>query len=108
MKPYLEAIDRMSYYEELTRSSDDWKKLIAYTPQEKRARKWFKMSDHGFQKKHLGKGGGQGGIFAAYLDHDLTVLPYITTGKTDATSRSGQMKNIPALRIYLPDAYPVP
>src|SRR5512135_2199150 len=44
MKPYLEAIDRMSYYKELTKSAVDWKKLMAYTPQEKRSRKWFKMS----------------------------------------------------------------
>ena len=34
MKPFLEAIDRLSYYDELARSCDDWKKLIAYTPQE--------------------------------------------------------------------------
>src|SRR5208283_1538423 len=38
MKPYLEAIDRMSYYEDLTRYPGDWKKLMAYTPQEKRSR----------------------------------------------------------------------
>ncbi|MBI5026309.1 MAG: 4Fe-4S ferredoxin, partial [Nitrospirae bacterium] len=33
MKPFLEAIDRMSYYEELTTSPDVWKKLMAYTPE---------------------------------------------------------------------------
>jgi NADPH-dependent glutamate synthase beta subunit-like oxidoreductase/glutamate synthase domain-containing protein 3/NAD-dependent dihydropyrimidine dehydrogenase PreA subunit len=81
MKPFLEAIDRDSYYAELARSSDDWKKLIAYTPQEKRARKWFKMSTSDFRKNLWEKGVGQGGIFAEYLGHDLTLLPYITTGK---------------------------
>jgi NADPH-dependent glutamate synthase beta subunit-like oxidoreductase/NAD-dependent dihydropyrimidine dehydrogenase PreA subunit len=81
MKPFLEAIDRDSYYAELSRSSDDWKKLIAYTPQEKRARKWFKMSTSDFRKNLWEKGVGQGGIFAEYLGHDLTLLPYITTGK---------------------------
>jgi len=80
MTPYLEAIDRMSYYEELTRSSDDWKKLIAYTPQEKRTRKPFKMSTTDFRKNMWEKEVGQGGIFAEYLDHELTLLPYITTG----------------------------
>ncbi len=81
MKPFLEAIDRMSYYKELTRSSDDWKKLIAYTPQEKRTRKWFKMPTTDFRKSVWEKEVGQGGIFAEYLDHELTLLPYITTGR---------------------------
>ncbi len=80
MKPYLEAIDRMSYYEELTGSSRDWKKLIAYTPQEKIARRPLKMSTAEFRKNHWDKTVGEGGIFAEYLDHDLTILPYITTG----------------------------
>jgi hypothetical protein len=81
MKPYLEAIDRMPYYGELTRASDEWKKFIAYTPQEKRDRKWFKISTSDFRKTVWEKGVGQGGIFAPYMDHDLTILPYITTGK---------------------------
>ncbi|MDP2158488.1 MAG: NAD(P)-binding protein, partial [Nitrospirota bacterium] len=81
MKPYLEAIDRMAYYEELARASSDWKKLMAYTPQEKRVNRPFKMSTVDFRKNHWEKAVGQGGIFAEYLDHDLTILPYITTGK---------------------------
>jgi len=81
MKPYLEAIDRMQYYDELTKSPDAWKKLIAYTPQEKRTRKWFKMPVSEFRKNMWEKEVGQGGIFAEYLDHELTLLPYITTGK---------------------------
>ena len=80
MKPYLEAIDRMPYYSELTRSLNDWKKLMAYTPEEKRSRKWFKMSTADFRKNMWEKEVGQGGIFAEYFDHELTLLPYITTG----------------------------
>ncbi len=80
MKPYLEAIGRMPYYEELTHSAGDWKKLIAYTPQEKRSRKWLKISTTDFRKNMWEKETGQGGIFAEYLDHELTLLPYITTG----------------------------
>ncbi len=80
MKPYLEAIDRMSYYEELTCSSDDWKKLIAYTPAEKRSRKGIKMATSEFRTEVWEAEVGKGGIFAEYLDHELTLLPYITTG----------------------------
>ncbi|MBF0505544.1 MAG: FAD-dependent oxidoreductase [Nitrospirae bacterium] len=80
MKPYLESIERMSFYDELTRSAEDWKKLIAYTPQEKRSRKWFKISTTDFRKNMWEKEVGQGGIFGEYLDHERTLLPYITTG----------------------------
>src|SRR5208283_3574810 len=71
MKPYLEAIDRMTFYDELTRSAGDWKKLMAYTPQEKRSRKWLRMSTTDFRKNMWEKETGQGGIFAEYLDHEL-------------------------------------
>jgi NADPH-dependent glutamate synthase beta subunit-like oxidoreductase/glutamate synthase domain-containing protein 3/NAD-dependent dihydropyrimidine dehydrogenase PreA subunit len=81
MRPYLEAIERTSYYAELVGSREAWKKLMAYTPQEKRSRKWFKMTTSDFRKDHWNKEVGQGGIFAEYLDHELTILPYITTGK---------------------------
>jgi len=81
MKPYLKAIDRTSYYEELTRSADEWKKLIAYTPQEKRDRKWFKIELPDFRKNVWEKEVGLGGIFGPYIEHDITILPYITTGK---------------------------
>jgi len=80
MKTFLEAIDRISFYDELSHSPDDWKKFIAYTPQEKRARRWFKMSTSDFRKNFWEKEVGQGGIFAPYMDHELTILPYITTG----------------------------
>ncbi|MGD0885318.1 MAG: FAD-dependent oxidoreductase [Thermodesulfovibrionales bacterium] len=81
MKQFLEAIDRVSYYDEITRSSGEWKKLMAYTPQEKRERKWFRMSTADFRKDMWEREVGQGGIFAEYLNHDLTLLPYITTGR---------------------------
>jgi len=81
IKHFLEAIDRASYYKELTRSSEDWKKLMAYTPQEKRARKWFKKPTSDFRKNEWEKEVGQGGIFAEYMSHELTLLPYITTGE---------------------------
>jgi NADPH-dependent glutamate synthase beta subunit-like oxidoreductase/glutamate synthase domain-containing protein 3/NAD-dependent dihydropyrimidine dehydrogenase PreA subunit len=80
MKPFLQAIDRMSYYRELTKSPDDWKKLVAYTPDEKHRRKRFPVTTSEFRKNVWEKEVGEGGIFAEYINHDLTVLPYITTG----------------------------
>ncbi len=80
MKEYLKAIDRGSYYGELTRSSDDWKKLIAYTPAEKKTLTKRKMSTSDFRKNMWDKEVGSGGIFAEYITHDQTILPYITTG----------------------------
>ncbi|MEW6001723.1 MAG: FAD-dependent oxidoreductase [Nitrospirota bacterium] len=81
LKAFLKAIDRISYYDELISLRDEWKKLVAYTPHEKRTRRWFKISASDFRKNVWEKEVGQGGIFAEYMDHDLTLLPYITTGK---------------------------
>jgi|WetSurMetagenome_2_1015567.scaffolds.fasta_scaffold00075_55 NADPH-dependent glutamate synthase beta subunit-like oxidoreductase/glutamate synthase domain-containing protein 3/ferredoxin len=82
LKPYLAAIDRMSYYEELTRSSSDWKKLVPHTQADKAQWKKAHTPDiAGFRNNVWEKSVGEGGIFGPYLDHDLTLLPYITTGK---------------------------
>ncbi len=81
MKPYLEAIDRMDFYKELTGSPDEWKKMISNTPAEKAERnKTLRMPASRFRTEMWEPGTGKGGIFAEYIDHDLTVLPYITTG----------------------------
>ncbi len=81
MKDFLKAIDRESFYDELTKSVSDWKKLIAHTPAEKKAMAQKKMTTTDFRKDVWEAGVGKGGIFAEYLNHDLTVLPYITTGE---------------------------
>ncbi len=81
IKPFLKAVDRESFLGELTNSRDDWKKIIAYTPAEKAARR-----DHGkpgmdeFRSSAWEPEVGKGGIFSLYLDHPPTLLPYITTG----------------------------
>lgn len=80
MKDFLSAVDRESYYNELTRSSHEWKKLIAYTPAEKKSWKRTSMSTSDFRKNIWEKEVGQGGIFGKYITHDQTILPYITTG----------------------------
>lgn len=80
MKEFLKAIDRESYYGELTRDVSEWKKFVAYTPAEKAARARKKLSTTDFRKNSWEKGVGEGGIFAEFITHDLTILPYITTG----------------------------
>jgi NADPH-dependent glutamate synthase beta subunit-like oxidoreductase/glutamate synthase domain-containing protein 3/NAD-dependent dihydropyrimidine dehydrogenase PreA subunit len=81
MRPFLEAIDRASCYDELARSPEDWKKLIAYTPDEKHRRKRIPMSASEFRADVWEKEVGAGGIFAEFITHDQTLLPYITTGE---------------------------
>ena len=80
MKPYLKAIKRTDYHDELTRSIDEWKKLVPYTAQDRAKRKDFKMSVTDFRSNMWEEGVGKGGIFGEYLTHPLTILPYITTG----------------------------
>ena len=81
MKPYLQAIDRMSFYEDLTKDITVWKKLIASTPAERaKARGKLKMGLTEFRVNVWEKEVGKGGMFGAYLTHDRTLLPYITTG----------------------------
>ncbi len=82
MKPYLQAIDRMSRYKELTKDINAWKKLISFTPAEKaKTRGKLKMGLTEFRLNMWEKEVGKGGMFGAYLTHDRTVLPYITTSE---------------------------
>jgi len=81
MKPYLKAIERESFYAELTGDRMAWKKLAAWTPAEKAAKKGTgKPSLEQFRMKTWEADVGKGGIFGEYLDHPRSVLPYITTG----------------------------
>jgi len=81
IKPFLKAIDRESFLDELIHSRDDWKKIIAYTPAEKAASKGKEQpSIDEFRSSAWEPEVGNGGIFSLYLDHPPTVLPYITTG----------------------------
>ncbi len=79
MKPYLKAIKRTEYFGELTRSVDEWKKLVPYTAQDRAKVKDFKMSLSDFRSEIWEEGVGKGGIFAEYLTHPVTTLPYVTT-----------------------------
>jgi NADPH-dependent glutamate synthase beta subunit-like oxidoreductase/glutamate synthase domain-containing protein 3/NAD-dependent dihydropyrimidine dehydrogenase PreA subunit len=82
MKLYLAAIDRNSYYEELTKDINSWKKLIAFTPAEKtKVKGKLKMGLTEYRLNVWEKEVGMGGMFGAYLTHERSVLPYITTGE---------------------------
>lgn len=81
MKPYLAAIDRKSFYSSLTRSRDEWRKIVALTPEERAKAGKKGQSIEAFRKSVWEAGVGKGGIFADYLENDQSVLPFITTGE---------------------------
>jgi len=81
MQPYLKAINRTDHYDELTKSVDDWKKIIPFTPQARAKKRPFKMSIHEFRNDVWDKGVGKGGIFGEYITHPVTPLPYVTSGE---------------------------
>jgi NADPH-dependent glutamate synthase beta subunit-like oxidoreductase/glutamate synthase domain-containing protein 3/Pyruvate/2-oxoacid:ferredoxin oxidoreductase delta subunit len=81
MKPFLKAVDRMSFYQSLTRSRDEWRKVVPLTPNERdAAAKARRMSMARFRTDTWYRGVGQGGIFADYLDTETTILPYVVRG----------------------------
>ncbi|MBF0519062.1 MAG: FAD-dependent oxidoreductase [Nitrospirae bacterium] len=80
MKTYLEAIDRSGYFDELTSDRGTWKKLIPYTAAERSKKSAFKMTISDFKANFWEKEVGKDGIFAEYVNHPLTPIPYITTG----------------------------
>lgn len=86
LEMFLTAVNKKEHYTELTRSASDWKKLVAYTPKEKAVRRKIQMPLSEFRISLWEKEVGRGGIFAEYLDHDLSLLPYVTTG-TDRRNR---------------------
>ena len=81
MKPFLKAIDRLERLDELTNNMSDWKKAVAYTPTERSRLAGIPVPMKDFREKQWEDGVGQGGIFAPYLSHDQSALPYITTGE---------------------------
>ena len=82
MKPYLKAIERKEFYDELTRSIDDWQKIIACTPADKAAmRRSYRIDTTKFREEVWEPGVGKGGIFSEYISHEHTILPYITTAE---------------------------
>ncbi|MBF0459073.1 MAG: FAD-dependent oxidoreductase [Nitrospirae bacterium] len=88
LETYLRAIERYdTHYKELSSSREAWRKLLPYTAQERAKRSTVKKTMADFRKDiwentaNENKGVGKGGIFAEYVTHPLTPLPYITTGQ---------------------------
>ena len=107
MRPYLEAIDRVAYYDELTSDVREWKKLIAYTPNERTKIKGRRLPIPEFRQNVWESEVGKGGIFGEYLDHPLTVLPYITTGADRLFKPMwNNHKYLPPCAFYCPSRIP--
>ena len=81
MKPFLKSVDRMSFYKSLTRSRDDWRKIVALTPGERAKVTEAKVPMAAFRQGVWHKGVGQGGIFADYIDHETAILPFVVGGE---------------------------
>ncbi len=82
MQPYLKAIDRLSYLEELTKNRSDWHKLVAMTPTERNSIGGSRLPMEKFRLDVWDQGVGKGGIVGDLLPvEDRTILPYITYGE---------------------------
>jgi NADPH-dependent glutamate synthase beta subunit-like oxidoreductase/NAD-dependent dihydropyrimidine dehydrogenase PreA subunit len=82
MKPFLKAVDRKSFYGSLTRSRDEWRKIVALTPDERADRAASRRGDlASFRRDVWYQGTGEGGIFADYLEGDHTIVPFVTHGE---------------------------
>ena len=79
MKPYLEAIDRLSYLEELTKTRSDWNKIVALSPTERNSIGGSRLPMAKFRLETWDQGVGKGGIVGDLLPiEERTILPYIT------------------------------
>ena len=82
MQPYLEAIDRLSYLDELTKKRGDWHKLVALTPEERSSVGGSRLPMEKFRLDVWDQGVGKGGIVGDLLPiENRTILPYITYGE---------------------------
>jgi NADPH-dependent glutamate synthase beta subunit-like oxidoreductase/glutamate synthase domain-containing protein 3/Pyruvate/2-oxoacid:ferredoxin oxidoreductase delta subunit len=81
MKDYLRAIDRESYYEELTKDINLWKKVVPLTPAERAARHKAPMPMKLFKSNIWEEEVGKGGIFGDLIEIDETILPFIVSGE---------------------------
>ncbi|MCD6534758.1 MAG: NAD(P)-binding protein, partial [Deltaproteobacteria bacterium] len=78
MPPYLTAIDRLSFLDELTKDRGDWQKIIALTPQERDDLGGGSLPMAKFRLETWDQEVGKGGIVGDLLTDDRSILPYIT------------------------------
>ncbi|MBI5442689.1 MAG: FAD-dependent oxidoreductase [Deltaproteobacteria bacterium] len=81
MKPFLKAVERMSFYKSLTRTREDWRKIVALTPAERSGLAENKVSMESFRTQAWYPGVGSGGIFGDLIDGESTILPFIVNGE---------------------------
>ncbi|MBN2231624.1 MAG: FAD-dependent oxidoreductase [Deltaproteobacteria bacterium] len=80
LKPYLAAIDRTAYYDELTADRGQWHKIIALTPAERDDIHVHRQPMGRFRRETWEAEVGQGGIVGDLLTEDRSLIPYIATG----------------------------
>ncbi|MCD6293186.1 MAG: FAD-dependent oxidoreductase [Deltaproteobacteria bacterium] len=81
MPLYLEAIERLSFLEELTKNQDDWQKIVALTPQERDDLGGERLAMSKFRLETWDQEVGKGGIVGDLLTDDRSILPFITCGE---------------------------
>ena len=81
IKPYLTAIDRLSYLEELTAKREDWQKIVALTPMERDDMGAKRLPMDQFRLQTWEEEVGEGGIVGDLLDVERSIIPYIVTGE---------------------------
>ncbi|MBN2331668.1 MAG: FAD-dependent oxidoreductase [Deltaproteobacteria bacterium] len=79
MKPYLKAIDRLSYLEELSHRNE-WQKIVALSPLERGDLDKKRLPMDQFRLQTWEQEVGQGGIVGDLLDVERTIIPYIVSG----------------------------
>ncbi len=82
MPPYLEAIERTSYYDELTADRTAWRKIVALTPTERNDMAGGRLPMAQFREETWEAGVGKGGIVGELLPvEERTIIPYIAYGE---------------------------
>ena len=82
IKPYLTAIDRLSFLDELTANRGDWHKIVALTPTQRNSLGGTRLAMEKFRLDVWDQGVGKGGIVGELLPiEERTILPYITYGE---------------------------
>ena len=81
IKPYLTAIDRTAYLEELTRNQEEWQKIIALSPEERDDMGSKRLPMEQFRLQTWDEEVGKGGIVGDLLDVEQSIIPYIVTGE---------------------------
>ena len=82
IKPYLEAIDRLPFLDELTKDRNQWHKIVALNPAERNDLGDTALPMNRFRLETWDQEVGKGGIVGELLPvEDRTIIPYIAFGE---------------------------